>query len=140
MDLLYSPKLLFGISVLSWWLVFTPIAVYYLRLYHRYRNNAAIRHRHYKIVMALGVICIFFWSIERPIQFLWRMVDSQQVSLDVIYVHILEEVHIVLFPVTLYTFTWTLSLRYYLIWFDIKFYGMTFCLTLYCHSHFPMEY
>ena len=68
--LVYSQWYLFGISTLFWWLILTPVAIYYLWNYYQNRNNMGIKHRHYEIVLLIGIFCILFWTIEKLLEFI----------------------------------------------------------------------
>ena len=111
---LYSPLVLFGFSTLIWWLVLTPAAVYYLLRYCQHRDNVSIRHRHWAIVLLLGCLSIFFWSIERPIEFVWSL---PSINLSPNILSILQTAHHIVFPITMHGIMLCIVWRYYMLYY-----------------------
>ncbi len=82
-------------------------------------TNKPIQINILKYNIQVGTFCIFFWCIERPLELLWKTRDLNFNSSTLL---ILQSIHYILFPLTIHGFIWCIVWRYYMIYYNIKFY------------------
>lgn len=104
----FAAWLFCGIS----WAILVPPILYYIYIYIQLRNKQLIKKRYSKIIILCTLITILYLAISRPLSMLY--------AANIITNPIIGKVEHLLFEISIHILNYVYLLRYWLLYFDIK--------------------
>eukprot|EP01084_Bolivina_argentea_P281532 481708_1 len=105
------------------WICLTPVLCYWTYRFSKYKNNLIVQKRHQKIAILIAIFSIFVVCVERPLYLLRYTLNAETIKVTdtniptfTLIIYYIQEV----LGDTIIPNAWLLTLRYWLIHFNVK--------------------